>query len=58
MTVLCSGVKRVFGLIVVAEADQHDLGEKIFECHVTVSRPTVETSGGILTQNMAVKEDK
>ena len=52
MAVLCSGVKRVLGLIVVAEADQDDLGEKIFECHVTVSRPTVETSCGILTQNM------
>jgi len=51
-------VKRVFGLIVVAKADQDDLGEKIFECHVTVTRPTVETSCGILTQNMAVEEDE
>jgi len=58
VAVLCCCVKGVFGLIVVAEAEQHDLGEKIFECHVTVARPTVETSCGILTQNMVVKEDE
>lgn len=58
VAVLCSGVKRVFWLILTAEANQNDLGEKIFEYHVTVSRPTVETSCGILTQNMAVKEDE
>jgi hypothetical protein len=51
-------VKRFFGLVVVAEADQDDLGGKIFKNLVTISRPTVETSCGIPSQNMAVKEDE
>jgi hypothetical protein len=51
-------MKRVFGLVVVAETNQHDLGGKIFENHANISRPAVETSCGIPTQKMAEKEDE